>query len=59
MADVLQLVEQYTPSGLIWLPRAHRILTMTDDEFARAVDDPYWQHVALIIYRSVFGEEWE
>lgn len=59
MIDTVQLVDQYTPDGTIRLPCWHRLLAMSDDEFARAVDDPFWQHVALVIYRSVFGKEWE
>jgi hypothetical protein len=45
-------VEQYTYEGVILLHKNHPLVTMTDEEFALAVDDPYWILVAEVIYAA-------
>jgi hypothetical protein len=35
-------MKQWTPNGMIDLSDNHPLMLMTDEEFAKAVDDPFW-----------------
>lgn len=37
---------------IILVPKDHPLMTMSDEEFAKIIDDPYWTMVAKAVYEK-------